>query len=313
VDPGLGSPVAERTLSLTSTQVLAQGLAGPRGIAVDSATVYFATYDDRTVRSVPIGGGPIRTLATAADPVGAVAVTQAVYFSTVVTGGGAVWSVPRDGGTADLLAGGLSAPTWSLALVDTVAFWVDVRGGIRSATGDGAANNLGQAGGAEGSMWSATDGSRIYFTTTDGLVQSVSIAGGSPTTLATSAVTDGTALLGGIAVSGGYVYWADTAAGTLQRVDVAGAGPVETLGAASAPTAVGVDDTGVYYLNLGTNGGGGIGGYHKNGSVERIPPTGGAAVVLADGLDYPFALALDGTSVYVTVRGGGHVLQVAKN
>ena len=56
----------------------------------------------------------------------------------------------------------------------------------------------------------------------------------------------------GLAVRGGYVYWANGLGGALARAPESG-GPPETLGAANSPDMVMADDTHAYWVDRGTN------------------------------------------------------------
>jgi hypothetical protein len=61
--------------------VLASGESSPTGIAVDATTVYFAT--GVAIRSVPIAGGAVTTLAPGRTPYGLAMDATMLYFASV--------------------------------------------------------------------------------------------------------------------------------------------------------------------------------------------------------------------------------------
>ncbi len=73
--------------------VLATNEGSPRGIAVDSACVYWADYTSGTVRAAPKGGGPAITLATGQAPYAIAVDASGVYAA--VEGDGAVLHIAR--------------------------------------------------------------------------------------------------------------------------------------------------------------------------------------------------------------------------
>jgi hypothetical protein len=71
--------------------------AGPYGIAVDSTNVYWGDPWDAAVRQMPLGGGPVTTIATGQQGVGGIAVdSNGIYWTDSVAG--TVMRAPLDAG-----------------------------------------------------------------------------------------------------------------------------------------------------------------------------------------------------------------------
>lgn len=90
-DGGNGSAqgaVMKASLSGASPVTLVSGLAGPRAIAVDASSVYFADYIGARLLKVPLDGGTVTTLATGGSPDAIVIDATSVYWTDY---DGSVW------------------------------------------------------------------------------------------------------------------------------------------------------------------------------------------------------------------------------
>ncbi len=107
----------------------------------------------------------------------------------------------------------------------------------------------------------------------------------------------------------GSVYYVDSANGEVKKVPKAGPGPGQILAMGqSNPSAIAVDDSYVYWANRVANGG--VYRIKKDGSETTPTP-------VAEGLDYPAGLALDGEQIYLTESANataqsGRILRVRK-
>lgn len=136
---------------------------------------------------------------------------------------------------------------------------------------------------------------------------------GVPVTLATNRGE----YLGDLALRGTSLYWLSNGTdghGTVNRVSTAGGTPVELAASASNPTALAVDDAGVYWADAGTLWGGDAGQVevnYANGDIRKVATTGGAPMLLASGLHNPRAISINGAYVYF-VAGGDDVWMAGK-
>jgi len=115
----------------------------------------------------------------------------------------------------------------------------------------------------------------------------------------------------GIAVDDSNVYWTNNVAdGSVAMVPITG-GPAAVLASAQFyPTGIAVHANEVVWANGEISVGGGVAPPNA-GSVMRAPLDGGAPVTLVSGLDEPFAVAVDDTSVYFTAGANSIVEKVA--
>ncbi|MBV9946947.1 MAG: PQQ-binding-like beta-propeller repeat protein [Myxococcales bacterium] len=224
---------------------------GPWGIAVDANNLYWAVPDvtETAVMKMPLSGGAAQALVSNNTiPQNVVVGPSQVYFSGV---GGAVGSVPIAGGAPTFLGNGTDG-LGALAIDATnLYFSTDVTYALP--LGGGTATPIGPAAAAL-----VSDGTYLYYVSNlidDGVVGRVSVAGGTPTVL----IDGRQGYIGGLAVDGDNVYWAE---GSLTARDGAvaampkGGGQVTILAAGLMfaprtvfPMTLAVDDTGIYFVS----------------------------------------------------------------
>ena len=144
----------------------------------------------------------------------------------------------------------------------------------------------------------AADDTHVYFADwADDKIKRIPVAGG-----ALSVVANGNELIlhRGLALDSTHVYWGDHSG--IRRVAKTG-GAVQVLVAGTDSANLAVDDTYVYWTELGFG----------DGRVRRVLKAGGAAQNVATGRDGPYAVALDATHVYFTELHTGKVYQVGKD
>ncbi len=279
-----------------TTSVLASGLSGAMGLAVDGTTAYLT--DAQGVFEVSTTGGAFSsivleqgatdiaarsgtafwTVASAgnvfaaghthngmlvlgqSNPTAIAVDASNVYFTNAVATGGAVGSVVKVGiesGTVTTLASGLAGPE-DIAVDATSVYWTDL-----------------------GAMPGA------------GSVLKVPLSGGPVTTLA-SARAAPTAL----ALDGTNVYWVEgSVPGAILKVPVGGGAPVTLAGNQDDPVSIATDGTSVYWTARGVG--------LVDGAVVKVAATGGAPVTLAPAQPTPGAIAIDATSVYWLATSSG--------
>lgn len=121
----------------------------------------------------------------------------------------------------------------------------------------------------------------------------VPVAGGASRRLATLSGQPIT----GIAVGPATLYFTCAGGGTVSKLSLATLQIHPIASGQQEPWAIAVDRTHVYFSTRGH-------GDQVDGTVVRVPATGGPLEVIASGLRAPMHLALDDDNVYVTVLGG---------
>ena len=301
-------------------------LAACSGVCVDTATdVGNCGACGSACSGTCALGRCVVTLATGgiatSDPGGiAVSGTKVYYFGTA-----GLMSVPVSGGAPAMVAPGSGN---AIALSSTDLFWVTSTSVMSVPIAGGTPTTLATIGG--GAL--AVNATGVYWTTDDAIL-SAPLAGlgdgGAPSTLAVGQNDPS-----GIALGTGAVYWttggtlsssggfapntgAVTSAawsepedgGALDGGAVAdGGGEVATLAAVASsqnyPVGIAVSAGGVYWAAAGSSG-----AHFNDGTIMSAPlcgvADGGAAVTLATAQRFPYAIAVDATTLYWTCNDNG--------
>jgi hypothetical protein len=295
--------------------VVATSAQGNIGVAVNASGVFW-TSEDGNVRTVPLAGGPVTTLASAQPALEGIAVDATrVYWVTGSSGGGTVTSLPVGGSTPSVIAGGQGRPE-ALTIDATTVYWTTNESGTVASAPLGGGPVTVLASGLDHPYGIAVDASFVYWTNAGsmadaGAVMRVAIGGGTPDTLSL-----GRSYPWHLAVDATSVYWLEsdgnqpTSKPSLMKMPKDGGSPV-TL-AVPPPTFVSgivVDATRVYWT----------GSSKTDGYVMAVPLGGGAATTLANNQADPLGLAEDATSIYWVDYGPsgpttapGSVMRLAK-
>ncbi len=274
-----------------SVTTLASTFSGGSAIAVDSSNVYWV--GGTSLNAAPLGGGAVTTLATGLFTFSS-GVTVAggnVYWTASMAG--SVYSVPVAGGTETTVASGVSGSGGLSLATDP--------NNLYAAYSSGAIVEFPFDGGAPATL-AVSRGSPVYFAvgpTTAAWsndyfdeLDTVSLAGGTMATLSTNDVG------APVAVDSANAYFGQYQPAALVALPLDGGAAVSLAPAVLA--ALVVDSQYAYW----TEGGTGV----ADGSIQRVPLTGGSALTIASGLVSPNSLAIDATNVYwVDADQGGSV------
>jgi hypothetical protein len=237
-----------------------------------------------------------------------------VWISAGVAGAeGSVKSVSKGGGVPTLLTTMSTAPR-ALTLQNTDTYWTDATGvpgagQILKVDKDGLVSAI--ASGLDTPEGITSASSRLFWVDfkPNGGIYTSALTGAGKNLLATGNYPYR------VAADAKYVYWteegsasASPADGAVTRIDYTASAPVAEPVAPmqTTPRAIALETdasgatTGVWWAT-----------FQAQGSIFRVPVaadgTLGAAVLVADGLDYPNGIATDLTTVYWTNRGSGTV------
>ncbi|MGO8993495.1 MAG: hypothetical protein ACLQVI_09200 [Polyangiaceae bacterium] len=280
---------------------IAQNVAAPPLLLASDGTALFWIDQTGALWSVPVGGGTPTQIATGAS--------GAIYLSVDSTnayfiGSGGFSSVPKQGGTPAVM---IATPNeiWAATVAGGTAYWAEqepeVVGSppslpppeppevVKSApfVAGGAATTLGTLPGIPSAI--AVAGSVIFLAAAGTPLQTLPIAGGSPTA---SSVSGCLRLLAG--ADGVYC-------GGSQLTLVASDGTETPIAAATNNvTSIAVDSTNVYWVNS-----------TASGSVVAAPTNGGGSATTIASDAYPLAVAVDDAGVYWS-DNAGNIQRAAK-
>ena len=246
------------------------------------------------------GSSGVVTLATGLSNPNSVAVDAASVYWTDYRSG-TVRAVSKSGGPVTILVSGLYSPTGIAADNSYVYFGEDYGTGAsrvhRVPKGGGSITTL--TTGISSISRIAINSANVFWTDIyGGTIGRVSLSGGSAATISSGATSPA-----GIAIDGANVYWSEFSnPGGIRKAPLTG-GAFTTLSADSNSLGVATDGINVYWTeNVSTN----------NGKVRRASVDGGAAITLANGLNSPWDLQLDTTSVFwIENRSNGAVRQIS--
>jgi hypothetical protein len=242
----------------------------------------------------PIAGGPATTLATS-PAVGLAVDATSVYW--VVPGGGgnpnegSVNRIPLDGGTPTVLAAN-QGTEGSIAVDATSVYWAIQTGIVKQPLAGGTPIAIVMV---EAPTILGLDSTSVYFTKYGGGIMKAPIDGGAPVMLA-AGVTPGGGMLG--AVDSTSVYYVD--GNDVMKVSIAGGTPTTLAAAQPQIEGLALDSTNVYwtdFLDVAADGG----PLFDAGTVKSVPIGGGTPTMVASGVTAPTAIAVDATSVYVSM------------
>lgn len=265
VDPGAAMVFRIDKQDGAVTPLVSSTLHVPTALAQDATHIYFADQGDQNAdgRGIYRIGKSGTTATLLAEPpafVGVNALTvspTSVYWtenhshhvSRASINGGTYVSIYATDPSGDYSTMG-SGPV-GIAVDQTTLYWTDGH----SANQGGAVQSLELASGAVTTLASslgypsflAIDEQSTYWVESgDNAIKSQPKTGGALTTLATGQKVGG----GFIAVDATYVYWANELTGEVVRVDKMGAAHPTTLAAnQNQPTGIAVDDVAVYWTN----------------------------------------------------------------
>ena len=314
-----GSCVPARTITTDYIELAAEdfytNLMVPSG---DSLLLGQPALPFTLTRVLLDGGSNITLAALARGPVGIAADSTTLYWTSYDSGAseGAISRIPIDGGTAETLATTGSFPT-AIAVDTTRVYWIQqpadptqlgplqvmtspLVGGVpielaRSSPATFDYDNPIKVYGI------VLDDAGVYWTNTvDHTVEVVPTDGGPSRVVGTS--DDG--LRSSLAVSANHVFFVDS--GGLQRVDLGSGQQVTVSPNAGGDEAVTADDTHVYFV---------VPDSYITYQLWRAPLDGGSPEILAGDMDTIWSVANDDRNVFLNIEScssPGQILEIRK-
>lgn len=231
------------------------------GIVANASGVYWAA--ESSLNRAELDGSNITSLSSDFAPA-ALALGPNGLYGSGATGSRTLVSVGLSGGSTVSLTTD-SVLSYGVAVDADHVYWSTYgeNPSIRSApiakddsSEPGESKLLATSSGRGGSI--AIDVHNVYWVA-DGLVMKVPLGGGGATALASGTPCQ---FISGIAVDGESVYW--STANAIMKVSVDGGVAEELVSGLDSPAAVAVDDTSVYWANLGTS--------TRNGTIMKLTP-----------------------------------------
>jgi hypothetical protein len=293
--------------------VLAEGLAGGRGIAVDATNVYFTDQSAGTLSRVPKGGGEVVVLVAGLDQPYDVGIGGAWVYWTEFVAAGTVARMPSAGGMTEVFDDDADHPR-SLAVGGTHVYWTTFgtnTGGLwRGPLSGGSPQQLLSA------VWGISDvvldATRVYVTSQDpdpmnggggtfvdpppppegaaiGAVISLPLDG-DPGGMDTLILADDLAEPWGLAIADTRLFWADgDGSASYQPNSILSTDASRALASPiaigqTAPWGVAADATAVYWTDAQ--------------EVKSAPHRGGDPTVLATMQNSARSIVVDDAAVY---------------
>ncbi|MGO9835165.1 MAG: hypothetical protein ACLP1X_13210 [Polyangiaceae bacterium] len=303
------------TCSMSACQpfplVAADSGVSPFGLAQDDSFLYWTDDNNDNVERTDktTGATLILDKGTTYFPRG-IAVDDAGIFWGDATG---VWSCPRAGCAAGpaFVANEMSVAVASVAIDAVNVYWTEGFGFVLAASRSGtnqSATSLWAADAAvdAGTNNVATDGQRVYFTATDGLLRGVSVDGSAP--FAIGQANPGGSW--GVAVDDASVYWSETdpADGSIDLASKASLAPVGIAAGQYYPGSIATDGTNAYWIATTEDAGA--------ATVVGCTVASCVPALLGSGYTYAVAIVADKDAIYWTDNGStsnnGSIWKLAK-
>jgi len=303
VDAEVDAFVADNAVPpVPSFTELATGLVDLAGIAATETDVYFTEREPGNVRSVPIGGGAVATLATASGAPGPIAIAGGHLFWANV-GGKQLSRRPLVGAAVPLVASTSTTVPHALAAgadrIFVIALGPQGVGEAQQYDFDFVAGPV--VGGLSNPFDVAVDGSAAYWTESS----TGRIGRGANGSALNDTVATGETGCEAIAANAAGAYWTRPSDGLVRAVSIQSFGVTSLAEKEVSPSSIAADDGDVYWLT-------GDGTVRRKRVGQELPPA-----TIANGFKSAFAgtrvRALALTSKYVVwLTSDGRILRADK-